>query len=346
MAKLWRRPQGHEPTRPGAIETDLSALRINKPTLVFLNGFFVMDGNVPWAAASLKTMEEMMAHRPAGGPPVDVYSWTHAGLKDTFNVAAYCMAPHSRSGAPATRLAAGVIGPLVLRDFKIDAAGQVTGAPLPLDEARRNLRNLTFFGYSAGGVTAQECFNAAMKMMAQAGYAEKDARAALHEVVYIGVGAVSRTTQESDRFTTLFFEATNDRIVRFQRRMWEPLRGLFARFSHMLQIRPMGEHAAMVSAAVPARHWEMRTRDGQTVREKVHALLPSSLAFIRTYHELPRYVTQDEDLSPFAKMVQYALTNAVGRTEKVSPQRLLAPPPGTDEAVAKAYSAKIAPAFV
>lgn len=347
MAKLWRRPQGEGADKQGAAEVDLERLRIDRPSLIFLNGFFITDKSAKGIPSSLKAMEEIMNNRAEkGAPPVDVYSWTHAGLKDLFNVAAYTTMPGSYASAAVRKLAAGLIMPLVAKDFAVDASGVASGTPLPLDEAKKNLRNITLFGYSAGGITAQECFNASLQMMKQVGYDEKDARDALHEVVLVGAGAVSRPAHEKDRFTTLFLEATNDRILRMKQRVWEPLRALFNHFAHALKIKPMGEHAAMISAAVPKKHWEIRIRDGKTVREKVRGLLPASLTIIKTYHELPRYMTQDEELSPFAKMVQYALANAVARQQRLSPLELLETPPGVAEETAKAYRAKIAAAYV
>lgn len=346
MAKLWRRPNSTETEQPAAREVDLPALRIDKPSLIFLNGFFVLDNNMPWVEASLKKMEDLLANRPADAPKVDVYSWTHRGMKDAFNVAAYCLRPGSRSCPIVNRLASGLLMPLVIKDFKIGEDGKATGTPLPLDEAKKNLRNITFFGYSAGCITAQECFNASLKMMKQVGYAEKDARAALNEVVYIGVGVVSRPGREKDRFTTLFLEATNDKIVRFKNRLWTPLRVFFQRFAHSLKIKRLGDHAAIITSAVPKKNWEVTIINGKTVREKVRNLMPNASAWFKTYHELPRYVTQDEELSPFAKMVQYGLTNAVARTELLDPMRLLEPPANTDAATAAAYNEKISRAYV
>jgi hypothetical protein len=346
MAKLWRRPNNNEPATPAALEVDILKLRIDKPSLIFLNGFFVLDNNFEWVKASLKKMEDLIANRPQGAPPVDVYSYTHAGLKEAFNVAAYCVRPGSRSCPVANKLASGIVMPLVAKDFKIGNDGKATGTPLPLDDVKKSLRNITFFGYSAGCITAQEIFVASLRMMKQVGYTEKDARSALNEVVYIGVGVVSRPGREKDRFTTLFLEATNDKIVRFKNRLWAPLRVLFQRFVQGLKIKHLGDHAAIITAAVPKKNWEISIINGKTVREKVANLLPRASAWYKTYHELPRYVTQDEELSPFAKMVQYGLVNAVGRSSLLDPMQLLEPPAGTDAAVAAAYNDKIANAYV
>jgi hypothetical protein len=224
MAKLWRRPRDGEDRKSHIHEVDLSALRIDKPSVFFLNGFFTQDDTPEYIRASLRNMEDVMANRPGAQTPVDVYCWSHSGLADIFNVAAYSARPGSRACPAVRKLAAGVIMPLVAKDFKIGPDGKALGTPLPLEEAKKNLRNITFFGYSAGTITAQECFNASLKMMKQIGYAEKDAREALHEVVCVGVGVMSRPSKERDRFTTLFLEATNDKIVLFKNRLWRPLR--------------------------------------------------------------------------------------------------------------------------
>jgi hypothetical protein len=346
MAKLWRRPNSTEPKDPPFVEVDLPHLRIEKPSLIFLNGFFAFDHIPEFQRSGLAKMEEYLAARPAGSPAADVYTYSHAGLKDVFNVAAYSVLPAFRACKAARNLAAGVIMPLVAKDFKRDEKGNVSGTPLPFDEAKKNLRNITFLGYSAGCVTAQECFVASLRMMKKIGYTEKDARKALNEVVYVGVGVVSRPGREKNRFTSLFLEATNDSLVRFKNRIWAPLRVFLDHFFHRLKIKQLGEHAAIITAALPHKHWEFRIRDGKTVKEQVRNLLPNASAFIKTYHELPRYVTQDEELSPFAKMVNYSLTNAVGRDKLFAPMELLEPPKGTDEATAAAYREKISKAYV
>jgi hypothetical protein len=345
MAKLWRKSDSSTSAAPVATEVDLPALKIDKPSVIFLNGFFVMDKNKAWASASLKTMEDMMAMRAKPAPDVDVFSYTHTNLKDIFNVMAYWAQPQKRFSPIAQNLAAGALMPLVAKDFKLDEKGNSVGVPLPLEDAKKNLRNVTFFCYSAGGVIAQECYNASLSMMKEIGFSDKDAKEALHEVVSIGVGTPSRPQQEKDRFTTLYLEATNDKIVQVKNRLWEPLKNIFSRFAQPLKIKPLGEHAAMITASVPKRsHHNKKLLNGKTVKEKVRNLLPSFLAIVKTYHELPRYVTEDENFSPFAKMVQYGLTNAVARSKTLKPLDLLDAPAGIDQATAAAYLAKISAA--
>lgn len=344
MAKLWRKTRDDK-GKSRINEVDLTTLKIDKPSLIYLSGFFTQDKTPQYIRASLKNMEDMMASCPGERPKVDVYAWSHEGLKDVFNLTAYSIRPGSRACPAVRKLAAGVIMPLVAKDFKIDAKGKVSGTPLPLEEAKKNLRNITFFGYSAGSITAQECFNASLKMMQDVGYKEKDAREALGEVVYIGVGVMSRPAREKNRFTSLFLEATNDKIVRLKNRLWAPLRALFAHFAHKLKIEPTCDNACIISAAVAKKNWEFRIRNGETVKEKVKSLLPKWM-LLKSYHEMPRYVTQDEELSPFAKMVHYGLANAVARTGPISPMQLLEPPPGADEKTAAAYRDKISKAYV
>jgi hypothetical protein len=278
-----------------------------------------------------------------GAPDIMVYS--HKNLKDIFNVAAYSIDPEARACKAVKKLAAGVIMPLVAKDFKLNDDGTVTGTPLPLDEAKKNLRNITFFGYSAGTITAQECFNASLKMMKNVGYKEDEARQALAEVVNIGVGVMSQPKKEKNRFTTLSLEATNDKLVLFKNRLWEPLRALFNNFAHKLKIEPLSDTSAIISAAVNKKDWETREKNGKTVKERIQSLLPKWL-LVKSFHELPRYVTQDEQLSPFAKIVHYSLANAIARKDRIAPLDLMQPPTNTDKKTAAAYCNKIAKAWI
>src|SRR5690606_34224624 len=131
-----------------------------------------------YIAGALKRLEEMMQNRPghdmvaaaeaqpvamgANGStpapaavnivrnadkPVELYAWSHSSLANIFNMAAYNIMPGSRASQPAQNLARGVIMPLVAKDFALDDNGQITGTPLPPEEAKKNLRNVTFFAY-------------------------------------------------------------------------------------------------------------------------------------------------------------------------------------------------------
>jgi len=379
MAKLWQRSRdanGKSQLR----EISLTDLRIEKPSVIFLSGYFTTDSQPGYIAGALKRLEEMMQNRPghdmvaaaeaqpvamgANGStpapaavnivrnadkPVELYAWSHSSLANIFNMAAYNIMPGSRASQPAQNLARGVIMPLVAKDFALDDNGQITGTPLPPEEAKKNLRNVTFFAYSAGTILAQECFNASMKMMQKIGYTADQARDVLHEVALVSTGNVSRPTKEKDRFTTLYLVASNDRIIRAKNRIWRPLKTLFARFARNLNIKALSATSAFISAAVTRQKWEWRMRDGKTWKEKIKPLIPS-WTMIKSYHELPHYITHDENLSQFAKIVQYSLTNAINRAEgdgtRLTPMQMLAPPDGISAAEMASYNQKIAKAIV
>lgn len=341
MGKLWRRSQTGEKDPNGLHEMDLSSMRIDKPSVIFLTGFFTYDKTPRHIRTAFRNINELMANRPGEQPPVDTYVWSHGGLKELFNLAAYDAAPGSRTSKNGYNLARGVIMPLVAKDFKMDANGNVTGTPLPLEEAKKNLRNVTFFAYSAGTITGQEGFNASMKMMKKIGFSEKDAREALHEVVLVSVGVMSRPGRERDRFTTLYLEANNDRLVNAKNRMWAPFRAFFNWFAKKLHIQPLSDSSAIISASVQKRNKEKQVKkDGKEVEREIKTLMPKWFP-VKSLHELPRYVTEDEGLSPFAKIVEYSLTNAVARDRRLSPLELMAPPPAVEKNAAATYQAKI-----
>lgn len=383
MAKLWQRTRDAS-GKSQLHDISLTDLRIEKPSVIFLSGYFTTDDQPGYIAGALKRLEEMMHNRPGyddlpandaapeqsplamgadgstptpaearrirnADKPVDLYTWSHTSLANIFNMAAYNVMPGSRASQPAQNLAQAVIMPLVAKDFGFDGNGQMTGTPLPADEAKKNLRNITFFAYSAGTIVAQECFNASMKMMQKIGYTKDQARDVLHEVALVSTGNVSRPTKEKDRFTTLYLVASNDRIIRAKNRIWRPLKTLFARFARNLNIKALSATSAFISAAVTREKFEWRMRDGKTWKEKIKPLIPS-WTMIKSYHELPHYITHDENLSQFAKIVQYSLTNAINRAEgdgkTITPMQMLAPPNGVAAEEVASYNQKIAKAIV
>lgn len=344
MGKLWRRAKQDEVAANGLQQVDLDTLRLEKPAVIFLTGFFTYDDTPQHIRAAFKGINELTGATEQG-KQADTYVWSHAGLKEIFNLAAYDALPRHRTSENGYDLSRGVIMPLVAKDFKMDAEGNVTGTPLPLDDAKKNLRSVTFFAYSAGTITAQECFNASVKMMKSIGYSDKDAREALHEVALISVGVMSRPGAEKNRFTTLYLEATNDRIVSMKNRMWTPLRAVFDWFAKKLKIKTLSPHSAIITGPVKKKDKETRMQDGKPVQKEIKGMLPKWFPF-KSNHELPRYVTEDEDVSPFARIVQFSLGNAVARDKLLSPLDLLPPPDGTPQAAADAYRAKIANAVI
>lgn len=345
MGKLWRRSHTGEKDPNGLHEMDLSSMHIDKPSVIFLTGFFTYDKTPQHIRTAFRNINELMANRPGEQPPVDTYVWSHGGLRELFNLAAYDAAPGSRTSKNGYNLARGVIMPLVAKDFKMDAQGNVSGTPLPLEEVKKNLRNVTFFAYSAGTITGQEGFNASMKMMKKIGFSEKDARDALHEVVLVSVGVMSRPGRERDRFTTLYLEGNNDRLVNIKNRMWAPFRAFFNWFAKKLSIQILSDTSAIISASVHKRNKEKQEKDGKTVEREIKSLAPKWFP-VKSLHELPRYVTEDEGLSPFAKIVEYSLTNAVARDKRLSIPELMAAPQGAEVQAAAAYKAKIDKAVI
>ncbi len=340
MGKLWQRSRDDQ-DQPRLQAVDLSALKINAPTVIFLTGFFTYDDTPEYISGALKTMEELVDKAPGDTSGTNVYAWSHAGLKEIFNLAAYDGLPSRRASHNGFDLAKAVIMPLVAEGFAEDASGKVSGKPLPLDVARQNLRNVTLFGYSAGTITAQECYNASLLLMKQVGFSDKDAKAALHEVVLISAGVMSRPKQEKDRFTTLYLEANNDVLVRWKNRLWEPLRAMFSWATHKLRIDKLSDRSLRISATVNKQNFEVKKKkDGQTFREKFNGLVPNWFP-VKSYHELPRYVTEDENLSSFARIVKYGMANALARDRLLAPLELLSAPPGVDGADAAAFKTKV-----
>lgn len=390
MAKLWQRSRNAD-GKSQLHEISLTEIKIDKPSVIFLSGYFTTDDQPGYIAGALKRMEEMMQNRPGTIPtpaatpapttetpvalpaakddaapakdapeaprnadqPIELYAWSHTSLANLFNMAAYNLRPSTRASQAAQELARGVIMPLVAKDFRLNGDGDIAGTPLPAEEAKKNLRNITLFGYSAGTIVAQECFNASMKMMQKIGYTAEQARDVLHEVALVSAGNVSRPSKENDRFTTLYLVASNDKIIRAKNRIWAPLKTLFARFARNLNIKRLSATSAFISAAVTRKKFEWRNRDGKTWQEKITPLIPS-WTMIKSYHELPHYITHDEHLSQFAKIVQYGLTNAINRADArvnpegktLTPMEMLNPPHGVDAAEAATYQQKIAKAIV
>ncbi len=118
--------------------------------------------------------------------------------------------------------------------------------------------------------------------------------------------------------------------------MWEPLRAVFSWLAKGLQIEKLSATSIMVTA--PAKKPKFRL-DAGTLREKINSFLPA-----RTNHELKRYMGEDDTASPFARIIRYALTNALGRKALQSPLDLIAPPAATPAVEAETYRAEIAQA--
>ena len=353
MGKLWRREKDGD-GKSKLVEEDLSALAISRPTVIYLSGFLTNNNQPGFIAGGIKKTKELLAGRMDDGSTPEVLAWSHTSLANLFNLAAYNMLPSRRASKAGYELGAGVLMPLLARDFKRDGKGNVSGTPLPAEEARKRLRNVTFLGYSAGSIVAQETFNATLKMMKGIGYKEKDARALLKEVALLSVGTISRPSKETDRFTTFYLVASNDRINRMKNWIWgtmgTALRTIFTRYgwkknSKKLSMRPLSKSSLFFSAAVRPRLYEWSyDKDGQKKEKKWFQPLYPKWLLRRSYHELPHYVTTDDHNNPFSRIALYTLTNAVNRKGPVTPEQLVRPPAQDDlhgEEAKAAYAEKL-----
>jgi hypothetical protein len=331
MAKLWNMTTDASGKKV-LEDLDLKTFCVTAPAVIFLTGVFTDDEQAGHIAGAIDRLEEIVDNRAQPHPPTEVYAWSHnPALRNVFDLAAYNFRPNG-TPAPATRkLAEKIFKPLLLDD---------NGQPLPEDIARKNMRNITLFGYSAGSITGQDCFNATLNIMTAAGYDADKARGILKEVVLISVGNMSRPSQEKDRFTTVYLTATNDKLNVANRRIWSPLKSLFTKVSRKLTIKRMSPSSLLISARVSHTKKETRRRKDRTWKERIEPMVPRWMLF-RSYHELPRYITEDDGVSPFSKIVLYAVTNAAARAGVMDPLDLIRPPAGVDPATAAAYTARI-----
>ncbi|MDE1153657.1 MAG: hypothetical protein PW788_14070 [Micavibrio sp.] len=335
MGKLWDRTQDAD-GKSKLNEVDLATLRINAPTLVYLSGFLTNNNRPDYVAGGIKRMEELLKDRTGSEPAPKIYAWSHTSLKNLFNLALYNMRPKTRSSDAGYDLGAGVLMPLVAASFKRNADGSLEGTPVPLEDAKKNLSNVTFFGYSAGSIVAQETFNATMQMMQKIGFAEKDARRALNEVVLVSAGSISRPSKETNRFKTIYLVASNDRIMRMKNWIWgtmgTALRTAFGKYgwrknSKDLTVRPLSDTSVFISTSVkPELHEIKYDADGKPADKKPIQPLYPAWTLRRSYHELPHYITIDDNNNAFARIALYALTNAITRRGDVAAIDLISPP--------------------
>jgi len=325
MAKLWRKTKDAE-GKSKLEEIDQLSLELNKPTVIFLSGFFTTNKQPGHIAGAIKHLEEVLGDGADVSSQVDLYAWSHKSLANLFNLVSYNTRPHRASSGAANKLARNIILPLVATDIKTDEkTGRLTGTPRPEAEARTRLSNLTLFGYSAGTILAQETFNAARDMMREMGFEKKHARSLLNDVVLISTGNMSRPTKEKGRFTTLYLAATNDRLVKLKNRMWLSLKEMFISLSGKLTIRPLSDTSLLIAAPVKRNMWVMKKmRDGQEKLQKIQKLYPK-WSPRASFHELPHYTTNDDTQNEFASIVTNALTNAIRRDSRLQVMDLLEP---------------------
>ena len=330
MSRLWKRTRdcwGNTSLH----EVDPSKLSITSPTVVFISGHMTLNEKTAIISDGFDFMEGLLHNKQDIPTPPQIYSWSHRStLKTLFNVIAYGYLPQQAYSADAKNLAQGTVMPLVSQN----------GRPLPFAEAQKNLRNLTFLGYSAGSVVGQEVFNASMKMMKEIGYQPEEARKLLHEVAFITIGTVSRMTKEQNRFTTLNIANSDDRFVRFKNIILHPLRSVFSKADRQLTIKPLSDTSLFVTAGA-----SQRIRDRyKKPREQDIQLRPWH--YSTSNHDVDSYVSNDDKSNPLSKIVEYALINAVNRKTTLDPSKLLAPPATLGSKEKALYQSRITKAVI
>lgn len=335
MSFLWKRTRD-EAGKSVLHQIDLDTVQIKSPTLVYLSGFPATDNRPGFIAGSIKRMEELTKGHAESNPDLNIYAWSYSNLRNVFNVIAYNLRPATYASPDGRKIADKLILPLV----------SANGAPLTEEAASKNLRNLTFFGFSAGTGLAQQVYNAALQGMQKTGWKKERAQKMLNEIPLVCVGNVSRPTKEKGRFTTVYLVGNNDITTRLKNRVFRALnlRSIFERFSRRLKVRDLSPNSVMITAPTPRKLWEWNyLANGLKEKRPIKALFPQWLQ-IRSHHEFAHYVTRDDEHSQFSQIAMHALLNAVNRTAAPSPHGLLEPATLKDAPETAAYVARIAEA--
>ncbi len=331
MPKLWKKTspaQGNNQLQ----EIDLPTLAIAAPTVIFISGHVTRDDNPKFTAKGLDFMERIFQGQPEFPALPQIYSWSHgSSLKTLFNAVAYDSRPGHAYSSTAKQLAEGTIMPLV----------SANGRPLPFAEAQKKLRNLTFLGYSAGNVVAQEVFNASLKMMKDIGYKPEEARKLLHEVVLINIGTISRPSKEQDRFTTIYLANSDDRFVRGKNLLLHPLRSVFSKGDRQLTIEQLSETSLLVSAAASRK---MRDKHEVSKEKELEGVKLPHWNYSVSNHDIYSYINNDDKRSQMSRIVSHALINALGRKTTLKPLQLLEPTAAIDSQEKSLYLNRIAKA--
>lgn len=253
-------------------------------------------------------IETLLQNKPELPATPQIYAWSHSGIASAFNFAAHILRPENVYSAGAHKLAKRLIMPLVSANEK----------PLPLEESRNRLKNLTLLCYSAGTVLVQEIFIASLKQMQAVGYTEKNAQELLQEVVLIGIGGILPPSKLQNRFTAVHITAHNDIIARLLQRK------NLTKSAKALTIDFLSTTAAHITASIREKMWECKeTPQGWRQKEDITPILPNWLP--PSGHELQHYITTDDGHNEFSKIVLHSLINAVTRSAKLSIQHIFNP---------------------
>jgi len=318
---------------------DAAEIKITRPTLVYLSGFLTNNDRNDYVLGSLARVEDLIRPRTEINQQPDMYGWTHTNLKNLFNLAAYNCMPNSRSSQAGYDISHAIIMPLVAKDWKRDDNGNVSGTPLPMDEIRKNLKNVTLFGYSAGTVVAQETFNATRQYMKKIGFSEKDVREAANQIVLVSVGSISRTAKETNRYSTLYVVATNDRITRAKNWIWGTAGTLLRKLKSVitlkalmptpneLRVRELSQTSTIATAPVRPSLYEWQyDEDGKRAKKRWFDPLFPKWTMARSYHELPHFLTIDDNNNQLSRIALYSLINAFNREGTPDMSKIIRPP--------------------
>lgn len=336
MPKLWKKTSDAK-NSSDLQEVDLSKLVVFRPTVVFFPGQFASDDNPYHISLEIKHAKDVFSNQPE---QPEIYLWSNPddgtrkrSFARTFLRSAFYNATACRTALySADKLAKGMILPL---------ATDAQGKPLPLAEAQKNLRNLTFFGYCIGNLAAQEVYNAARKMLRKAGYSRKDTRLLLREIVLVSVASASEPAKERHRYTNVTLLYNDDKGIRVKDWIVSPLHTLtksFFKASQKLAIRRLSDTSLLITAAALGRK---RDRKKETPSEVIEGVQLPRWNKKATNHFTPDYINSNDNSCQFSRIAEHALVNAVNRKGTVKPVDLLTAPPALEAKTRELYQRRI-----
>lgn len=319
MPKLWEKT-GDARDNSDLREVDLSKLSLNEPSIIVISGWPANDKHQTTISKEIHTLNKLLADHPGVRSMPKIYCWSHkSGLSATFDTFAYNWFPQRWRTAAAKNFAQGVIMPLVSEN----------GQPLPRDEAKKRLRNLTLYTICAGTIMAQEIYNASLQKMKEIGYKPDEAAGLLHEIADIAVAVTSGPWKEANRFSTLSLVNSDDGMIK----LIHPLRSLFHKEGQRLKIRQLSDTSVLVTAAARRKIWQWRKK------EATEGIWLPRWRLIS--HAMPDYINTEDKSSQFSRIVQHALINAVNRKGKINPADLLQAPAALEAPARDIYQRKI-----
>lgn len=356
MPKLWKKT-GSAKNNSDLVEIEASQLTVSGPTVVYFPGQLTSDNNRDFISIDLNDINELFQGLPS---PPQVYLSSlpetppqkSLSLSSLFRAAVHNFSFH-RLPKPTANDASSMgrriryhfsracsssfLGRDLAKALVMPLVSNAAGRRVPYGEAQKNLRNLTFMGYSIGNLTAQEIYNAAKKMMRKAGYSKKETRQLLQEIVFVSIGSVAEPRQEAKRYTTVSLIYQDDRFVRGKDKTLHPLRGIFAKSSRHLKIKQLSGSSIVLSAAARGR-WRNRKKETPEVIDNVQLPRWDKMA---SNHLFVDYVNTNDAGSLFSRIAQHVLINAADRKDTVNPLDLLTAPSTLAADTRASYQRKI-----